>query len=116
MGVFRTFRTVLGGGDEIFMVLPNYLSPPVPTLSFFVLDHPSSLLGNLNRLVLQTAHPAPLQRFRIFPILEEQGFQRSWVRIPPARVSVFLEYSFAMKRLQRDGVVAGFPKERGNCY
>ena len=74
MGVFRTFRTVLGGGDEIFMVLPNYLSSPVPTLSFFVLPTHLFYWVNLNRLGLQNAHPAPLQRFRIFPFLGRSRF------------------------------------------
>jgi hypothetical protein len=30
------------------------------------------------------------------------------IRIPPARVSVFFEASFGLKRFQRDGGVAGF--------
>ena len=68
MGVYRTFRTLLGGGDEIFMVLPNYLSSTVPTLSFFVLPTHLFYWVNLNRLGLQTPHPVPLLRFWFFPL------------------------------------------------
>jgi len=69
MGIFRTFRTVSGDEESVFMVLPNYLSPPVPTLRFFVSDHPPLLLGNFYRGGLQSPQRDSLQRFRIFPIL-----------------------------------------------
>jgi len=63
MGVFRAFRTVLGGGDEIFMVLPNYLSPPVPTLSFFVLDHPSLQLRKFEQAGSANRTPCSITAF-----------------------------------------------------
>ena len=44
------------------------------------------------------------------------GLQQFVVRIPPARVLEIPERFFPARRLQRDGGVAGFPKERGNRY
>ena len=44
------------------------------------------------------------------------GFKRSWVRIPPARFLDLPEILFSLKRFQRDGGVAEFPKERRNRY
>jgi hypothetical protein len=50
MGIFRSFRTVFGmGGRVVFMVLPNYLPLVLPTLRFFVSDHPPLLLENFYR-------------------------------------------------------------------
>jgi len=49
MGIFRTFRTVSGDEESVFMVLPNYLPLVLPTLRFFVSDHPPLLLGNFYR-------------------------------------------------------------------
>ena len=46
----------------------------------------------------------------------EWGSRGRGVRIPPARVSVFLEDSFGLKRFQREGGVTGYPKERQNRY
>ena len=68
MGIFRTFRTfrtVLEGGDEIFMVLLNYLSPPVPTLSFFVLDHPPLLLGKFEQAGSANRTPCSITAFLV---------------------------------------------------
>ena len=113
MGVCRSFRTVLGGGDEIFIVLPNYLSSPVPTLIYFVLPTHLFYWVNLNRLGLQTAHPAPLQRFRIFPFLGRSRFSEV-VGSNPASPSLDIpEWLFSLKRFQRDGRLAGFPKSNG---
>ena len=44
------------------------------------------------------------------------GFKRSWVRIPPARFLDIPKRLFPLKKFQRDGGVAGFPKERWNRY
>jgi len=35
---------------------------------------------------------------------------------PPARVSIFLEDSFALKRFQRDGGIAGLGSSLRSCY
>jgi hypothetical protein len=69
MGIFRAFRTVSGDGESVVMVLPIYLPLVIPTLRFFVFTTHLFYWVNLNRLGLQTAHPAPLRRFLIFPFL-----------------------------------------------
>jgi hypothetical protein len=52
----------------------------------------------------------------IFPYSPEGDYMMWRVRIPPARVSVFFEDSFALKRFQRDRGVTGFGRSLRNRY
>jgi hypothetical protein len=69
MGVCRSFREVLGGGDEIFMVLPNYLPLPLHTLRSFVLLTPIFFRGRFLQPFVLHLQRDSLRRFRIFPFL-----------------------------------------------